>query len=759
VLHLRLGRFPRPWLFATLAVGTVLGGLVAGYEPVGGDPDRIYRPIKSELARALRQGRLPFWSDRFGLGVPLVAESHVAALYPPNLVLYRFLDVSTAYRWSMWLHDLALAAATYAYARRLGLTDWGAALAALSFSLCGVHAIQSSHEWFYHILPYLPLALLLAEGYLATGGLAWLAGLALALGAQWTLGHFQIQMWTGGLVMLMGLWRVAVDGRPWRRGLGLAAAVGWGGAIAAVQLALSWEFARAAGQTRRSFAELAYYSFPPAHWVELVLPRFFRGLREGPEAPYWHGQATTGFEAALYIGTIPLMLACVGVLDLGRGRGRGTMPWRLLVPLTFALATMPRWWPAGYAQVVQLPGLGWFRAPARYTLLTSLGLALLAGQGLDRLIGSRRFAAGLVLALALAATALAWGLTWSRRPDFRTLDGFAGLPFGVSPALVAWVAGLGTIAAWRSRRVGGWVPCLVAAIELGVLFHLGTTRWGWSVALPSASPILTELANQPGVVRVAGVLDDLPVRAGLTTASPYLGFSLPPPHPLLLAAQQRRDPPDPAATRWLRRFGVTHGVWDERVATGGGESLAIRDDPALDQLVYRPAGAPERRRWRVVRLADPFPDARVALHARLATSRQDLVAHLSRVDADDEAWFLPEDFPHDPAAPRARSARILRWDGRSAIVEHDATCDLVLTRAFAPGWRARDARGGEHRILRVDGGLQAVRLEGAGVTAVRLRYEPPALRAAAAVALGGTTSALLALAWSGVRRRSARGRA
>ena len=74
----------------------------------------MYRPIKEELARALRAGEIPFWVDRFGVGVPLVAESHMAAFYPPNWLLYRVLPVSSAYRLSMWLHYVALAAVTYA---------------------------------------------------------------------------------------------------------------------------------------------------------------------------------------------------------------------------------------------------------------------------------------------------------------------------------------------------------------------------------------------------------------------------------------------------------------------------------------------------------------------------------------------------------------------------------------------------------------------------------------------------------------------
>ena len=114
-----------PLILALALVGVILGGLLVGYEPVGGDPDRLYRPLKSELARACRRAGCRSGA-RFGLGVPLVAESHVAAFYPPNLVLYRILDVSTAYRLSMWLHYVALVATTYGYARCLGISPGAA---------------------------------------------------------------------------------------------------------------------------------------------------------------------------------------------------------------------------------------------------------------------------------------------------------------------------------------------------------------------------------------------------------------------------------------------------------------------------------------------------------------------------------------------------------------------------------------------------------------------------------------------------------
>ena len=195
------------WMFAAVCVvGVVLGPVLLGFAPLGGDPELMYQPIKAELARALSTGQLPFWSDRFGLGTPLIAESHVAAFYPPNWLFYRLWNVPTAYRLTLWLHMVALVAITFAYARELEITREGSALAAVSFTLCGFQALHVAHEPFYHLMPYLPLCLLLADRYATTSRFVWLAGLGLAWGIQITLGHFQIQMWTGGLVLFTGGW-------------------------------------------------------------------------------------------------------------------------------------------------------------------------------------------------------------------------------------------------------------------------------------------------------------------------------------------------------------------------------------------------------------------------------------------------------------------------------------------------------------------------------------------------------------------------
>ncbi len=305
-----------------------------------------------------------------------MAESHVAAFYPLNWFFYRLWDAGTAYGLTMWLHWVALVAATFAYARNLGISPAGSAIAALSFTLCGFQAVHAVHEPFYHVMPYLPLCLLLADRYAATGRLAWLAGLALAWGFQITLGHFQIQMWTGGLALLAGTWRALgpsssprrpspIKGEggdagrhPWRI-LGLILGLAWGAAIAGVQLRLTWELTGVAGFNRpKEF--LSNNLFPPEHWAQFALPEVFLGRPLGAGDVYWGRYKTTAGEACAYVGVVPMILALVGWV--AAPRDRNFTPWRLVAAVSLVLATMAGWWPAGFDMILLLPGLGWFRA-------------------------------------------------------------------------------------------------------------------------------------------------------------------------------------------------------------------------------------------------------------------------------------------------------------------------------------------------------------------------------------------------------------
>jgi hypothetical protein len=184
----------------------------------------------------------------------------------------------------------------------------------------------------------------------------------------------------------------------------------------------------------------------------------------------------------------------------------------------------------------------------------------------------------------------------------------------------------------------------------------------------------------------------------------------------------------------------------------GTELIAEVSDPVLDLMLgCNPASrASGLGPWKLVRVVDAFPSAWVARHVRRAHSWGNLYTELSRSDARDEVWFLPEDEPVGLQEPEASSAQVESWDGRKAVVKHDGSCTLVLQRTYYPGWMARVNDSPEQQVLKVNGGLQGIQLPGSGTSEVTVQYRPTGLKQAmslSAVALGSALAILAIAGW------------
>ena len=453
----------------------------------------------------------------------------------------------------------------------------------------------------------------------------------------------------------------------------------------------------------------------------------------GPDDHYWFAHQTEAYEVALYIGTIPLILVFLAIAS--RPLSRATFPWKLVIAISLVLATMMAWWPEGYLGLVRVPrsAISEFRPGTRCS--RTFGLAVLAGEGLDRAISRGRFRAGLGSAIVLR-NARGCRSRLLDEPARRAPSAARGPHSGrVSLGRVAWSCSLAAVIGWRKGWVPPWAFLVIAAGELGILFYHGTTEWGAAIALPGQSGVLTELAHRSPQQLIGGDLGNLPVRFGLKTASPYLGFAHLPLNRLLLRLQDRplrggelaidertRGLTHNQIKRWLRRWRVSVLVGSHPTIRELGKSLGEWHDPTLDRLVAHDPFQPAPRDWSIVLLADPIPEVRAAKRAFTAATLGDLLNRFTREDDLDMAWFLAED--DVPGRPAAESARVVSWEGDRGTVEHDGACDLVIARSFDPGWMARINGGPPQRVLHVDGGYQGVRLPGSGVDRVALEYRP-----------------------------------
>jgi hypothetical protein len=216
-------------------------------------------------------------------------------------------------------------------------------------------------------------------------------------------------------------------------------------------------------------------------------------------------------------------------------------------------------------------------------------------------------------------------------------------------------------------------------------------------------------------------------------------------------------------------LGVTHGIWTADDNIHGTEIVAEVDDPVLYRLVRTSYKLERQTGWKLVRYPNPFPSAWVTVRGRETPGWGLLYTVLSRLDVIDEAWFLESESPrksHSPErgweldfqrhlesprvteidmGPPARLADLKEWDGRTAIVDHDGSCYLIIRRTYYPGWTYRVNDGPEQPVLKVNGGLQAAALTGTGTSRITFEYRPTGLRPALVLSAGAAAAALVCL--------------
>lgn len=454
---------------ASLALATLIfcwkllsGELVV----IGYDTMTYMYPYRFFAAAALGEGRIPLWNPDIYYGVPFLANLQSAVFYPLH-ILFLVRPPTEAMNWSVMLHLFLAALFTYLLGRVLaGLDRVGATVAGALYGLGGFVGSQVGHLNQLNAAVWLPAALLVEHRALAERRPRWIALLALILAVQLLAGHAQESYMT--LVLLAGYavffvarrafavwrpsatwsWTVPLNGRAngsATAGQGLLAPTpppalmltpgftplpaGWrdvwgevvwaagalvlagalAGALAAMQLLPTNELTglsiRAAGM---SLAEASSFSLPPRQLFVGLLPTF------GLASP-------TSNEYLGWVGFGGLTLALMGLLF--GARRPATLFFAIVLGASFLLA-LGNHTPV-FERVFHVPGMNLFRVPARWLLLTSLALAILAGTGLaalrqmgrvgwpaagpwHRLTAATRLLVG-VLAVAVGA-ALAWPL-------------------------------------------------------------------------------------------------------------------------------------------------------------------------------------------------------------------------------------------------------------------------------------------------------------------------------------------------------------
>jgi hypothetical protein len=466
---------------------------------IWGDILFAFYPAHSLWRTAILRGELPLWNPYIFTGMPLLADSQYSSLYP-SMLLNLLLPLHQALAVDLTLHVFLLAAFTYAFLRRLSLSGSSAFLGAVVFAFSGYVAVRIHHVSLIRTLAWLPLLLYMVAGITPRRStLRASLPLAAVLAAMVFAGHMQTLLISGLLAAVFGVSRVwAARSRVAERSplVTFVAVVAVGTALtlglAAVQILPAMELVRQSdrgGGVDYGFA--TSYSLPARQLPMLVSPGLFgmptRGVYWG-DWLYW--------EMVGYAGVASVVLAVVAIFV---GQGRGRFFW-LGVGIAGVLLSLGRnfiVYPLAYLFV---PGLAYFRVPARFLVWYVFAVAVLAAMGLEALrldTGHRRSWVGTFSVLAAVAVG---GTYWAAGGSgvlaaVRTLaqDALASaklLPRDVAPAvlgavdevartegrrfLLLWASAGGAVLVVRLWRRAAAVAIVgVMVLVIGDLFSFG----------------------------------------------------------------------------------------------------------------------------------------------------------------------------------------------------------------------------------------------------------------------------------------------
>ncbi|MCI0342310.1 MAG: hypothetical protein L0216_14390, partial [Planctomycetales bacterium] len=434
-------------------------------------------PTKELVARAIAAGRWPLWNPMAACGTPVLAAPEVGALYPLNPLLAA-LPYDVAFPLFLALHVALAGLAARALALGMGTSAWGAALAGLAYAASGPVVSALNVPTRLEAAAWIPLALLGGRRFAVEGRPAALAGGAGALAMVVLAGEAQFALYVGGALLLWILADTGSGGSAWARRAGSAAgralAVGaLAAGLAAIQIfpAMEWMAETPRGGPVRwdpagSPGSAAAWSWRP--WelgADLLVPDLV-GCPTRAFYGSWFGLDPRIFAHA-YAGLLVLALAGKAGARPG-GPDRAALAW---VAAGFLLAC-GRHLPVYGLLYDLVPFFDRFRYPGKATPFLALGLAVLAGRGLDRwragpqararpdgtdglvALGAGGFAAAALL-LAAAAPLL---FVPDAPPEVARAVVAEARAAAFRAAALALLAGAALVAARPGRLPGAWGP-------------------------------------------------------------------------------------------------------------------------------------------------------------------------------------------------------------------------------------------------------------------------------------------------------------
>ena len=787
---------------------------------------------KRFAVNSIQAGEIPLWNPSLFAGAPFLANGQHGMLYPFSWIFF-LLPAAKAYGWytisQLWLAGAAM----YIFGRVLHMRRGSAAVAGLIYQGSGF--LLASAAVFPMIIgaaAWLPFLLAAVEKIVtsavtrSTKTLIWMALGAVALGLQILAGHIEITYYTLLIMALYALWRLVsvalkarrseLDGQrtqePWyqialRPVPWLAGLVAVGLMLGALQLIPFYEVGQLNfREGAASFAEVRSWAFPWRRIVTLLLPNFYGNPAHhdyldlftrqrvalttnsygelNPQGAYSTAWGLKNYvEGGIYLAVLPLFLALLGAVYGWRGGKTGPRRSQtfFFVLLSFFSMAFIFGTPLYGLMYYGLPFINQLHTPFRWVWPLSLGVAALAGVGVDYLLRYRSeeepeksridllhilIAAAAVSGTAIITVLLISWLSFDGIEPFvdRVFHGLAlaDTAFAHARAFYSYefwqvlILGLSLLASalvmWLAARGRKQLFLVLTALLIILDIFLANRNFNAAVdqeLLLFKPQLAAWLEDQPGQWRLTSFTPhgDKPFNANLgwlydledirgydsIISKQYTDYmtAVEPQNELPFNRVQPIGDWESLNSPLLDVLGVRYVISSEAI-----------DLPKLDE-VWQGEGVRVYENLAVAPRAYTLPQTATAVvdDALEAMTGLDPRSYVVIETAD-----VPEGAANDlsPTAATLEPAQIAGYRNIEVVV--DTTVGepswLILNDSYFPGWKAfvrplgtTEGEESEAPIVRVNGNFRGVTLE-PGAWTVRFRYSPPSFQ------LGGLLSAM-----------------
>lgn len=496
-----------------------------------GDITWLFLPIRTELARAIGEGRLPLWTPALQAGFPLFAEGEMGALYPINLLLHRFFSPPVGLSYSILFNLSWATIGMYLLCRTFALRPASAWLGAFVFGAGGYFTAQLPHAPHVTVAAWLPWLLFFQQKSFQARrqhqrSILWFLAMSMAVALQLLGGFPQFAVFN---IVTLNLFALAINffqlpssisPKLFLRSVSetvfiSASATLLGTGLAAIQLLPTIELIGLSirGQ-EMSQAFFTSYSLALTALTQFVAPFASLGVPQAANTEYW-----------AYLGVLPFLLMLLAPV-LRRDRRTLFVAAFGVICLLFALGgNTPL-----YDWLYQIPVFNRFRVPARFLMLFTFAAAFLAASSFQELQNRLRETRSnkIIFAIALPCAAISGYmiyLAYNTPFEFwlEIWQWLAPLVVGLSILILA-------LSQWRGMPRGVWITLVISltVIDLAAFSAIFNSTLNRSVIPADMFPIprtIQAMDDRQPLYRVHETkvpMTDAAIRAVLFTNLPII---------------------------------------------------------------------------------------------------------------------------------------------------------------------------------------------------------------------------------------------